>query len=98
MGVLTDRTVTAARVKAIVFAPMSDALRNHLVTLAYVDMGSAMGQILGHEDANWTSLAVWPSFTVGETIRAGDDPLGLKRMFGAAKSDPLGLAREEATG
>ncbi len=98
MGVLTDRAVTVERVKAIVFAPMSDALRNHLVTLAYVDMGTAMAELLGtSEDANWTSLAVWPSFTVGETIHGGDDPLGLKRALGRAQEDPLGLAREEAT-
>ena len=70
MGVLTDRAVTVERVKAIVFAPMSDALRNHLVTLAYVDMGTAMAELLGtSEDANWTSLAVWPSFTVGEMAK-----------------------------
>ena len=97
MSILTDRTVSARRVKAVAFAPMSDALRNHLVTLTYVDLGSAMGELLGTDDANWTSLAVWPSFTVGETIRASDDPLGLKRMLGLAKSDPLGLARTAAT-
>jgi hypothetical protein len=98
MGILTDRTVTADRVKAIVLVPMSDTLRNHLVTLAYVDMGTAMAELLGRDDANWTSLAVWPSFTVGDTIRASDDPLGLKRMLGRGHSDPLGLAREKATG
>ncbi len=98
MSILTDRKVSARRVKAIVFVPMDDALRNHLVTLAYVDMGKEMGELLGVDDANWTSLAVWPSFTVGETIRATDDPLGLKRLMGAASSDPLGLARTEATG
>lgn len=97
MSTLTDRTVSARRIKAVVFAPMSDALRNHLVTLTYVDLGTAMGELLGTEDANWTSLAVWPSFTVGETIRATDDPLGLKRMLGLAKSDPLGLARSATT-
>lgn len=97
MSILTDRTVSAGRVKAIVFGPMGDALRNHLVTLAYVDMGREMAELLGADDANWTCLAVWPSFTVGETIRATDDPLGLKRMLGRAQSDPLGLARETAT-
>ncbi len=98
MGILTDRKVSAGRVKAIVFGPIGDALRNHLVTLAYVDMGKEMSELLGPDDANWTCLAVWPSFTVGETIRATGDPLGLKRMLGRAQSDPLGLAREKATG
>ena len=92
MSILTDRNVSGARVKAIVFVPMGDALRNHLVTLAYVDMGKEMAELLGPDDANWTCLAVWPSFTVGETIRATDDPLGLKRLLGSARSDPLGLA------
>ncbi len=97
MSILTDRTVSGRRVRAIVFVPMSDALRNHLVTLCYVDMGKAMAVLLGQDDANWTSLAVWPSFTVGETIRAADDPLGLKRMLHLAKSDPIGLARTATT-
>ncbi len=98
MSILTDRNVTAHRVRSIVFTPMSDTLRNHLVTLTYLDMGTAMAELLGPDDANWTCLAVWPSFTVGQTIRASDDPLGLKRMLGLAKSDPVGLARSEATG
>ena len=44
MSILTDRNVSAGRVKAIVFGPMGDALRNHLVTLAYVDMGKEMAE------------------------------------------------------
>jgi hypothetical protein len=94
---LTDRSVSARRVKAIVLTPMSDTLRNHLVTLCYVDMGIEMGKLLGTDDANWTALAVWPSYTVGATIRASDDPLGLKRMLHLAKADPVGLARDTAT-
>jgi hypothetical protein len=97
MSILTDRNVSANRVRAIVLTPMSDTLRNHLVTLCYLDMGVAMAKLLGEDDANWTTLAVWPSFTVGATIRASDDPTGLKRMLHLAKSDPVGLARNQAT-
>ena len=70
-GPLSSGEVTRARVEAIVYAPMSDTLRNHLVTLAYVDLSNAMAELLGHDDANWCALAVWPSLTVGATIRSG---------------------------
>lgn len=69
-GPLTSGEVTRRRIETVVFAPMSDALRNHLVTLAYVDLSTAMADLLGHDDANWCSLAVWPSYTVGTTIRS----------------------------
>ncbi len=70
-GPLSSGEVTRARVEAIAYSPMSDTLRNHLVTLAYVDLSDAMAEVLGREDANWCSLAVWPSLTVGATIRSG---------------------------
>lgn len=63
--------VTRERVEAVVYAPVSDVLRNHLVTLAYVDLSNKMAEVLGADDANWCTLAVWPSYTVGQTIRAG---------------------------
>ncbi len=69
--VLQSDDVSRARVEAVVFGPVSDVLRNHLVTEAYVDLSNAMARLLGPDDANWCTLAVWPSFTVGETIRAG---------------------------
>ncbi len=73
VGPLTSGEVSRRRVEAIVYGPMDDALRNHLVTLAYVDLSNAMAELLGHDDANWCSLAVWPSFTVGATIRSGSE-------------------------
>lgn len=69
-GLLTSTAVTRQRIESIVYAPMSDPLRNHLVTLCYVDLSDAMAELLGYDDANWCSLAVWPSFTVGESIRS----------------------------
>ncbi|MEM7338180.1 MAG: oxygenase MpaB family protein [Actinomycetota bacterium] len=69
-GLLTSTSVSRQRIESIVYAPMSDPLRNHLVTLCYVDLSDAMAELLGHDDANWCSLAVWPSFTVGESIRS----------------------------
>ena len=69
-GPLTSGEVTRRRVETVVYAPMSDALRNHLVTLAYVDLSTGMTELLGRDDANWCSLAVWPSYTVGATIRS----------------------------
>ena len=70
-GLLTSGEVSHRRVEAVTFEPMSDALRNHLVTLTYVELSNAMAELLGHDDANWCTLAVWPSLTVGHTIRAG---------------------------
>ncbi len=70
VGPLTSGEVTRARIEAVVFAPMPDGLRNQLVTLAYVDLSNAMAELLGRDDANWCSLAVWPSLTVGATIRS----------------------------
>ena len=71
VGPLTSGEISRRRIEAIVYGPMDDALRNHLVTLAYVDLSNAMAELLGTEDANWCCLAVWPSFTVGATIRSG---------------------------
>jgi hypothetical protein len=71
LGPLSSGEVTRARIESIAYSPMSDTLRNHLVTLAYVDLSTAMAEVLGHDDANWCALAVWPSLTVGATIRSG---------------------------
>ena len=71
VGALTSPTVTRQRVEAIVFGPMEPALRNHLITLGYVDLANAMADLLGEVDANWYAITVWPSFTAGQVIRGG---------------------------
>ncbi|MDW3220484.1 MAG: oxygenase MpaB family protein [Acidimicrobiales bacterium] len=80
MTQLSSREITTERINNIVWEPMSDALRNYLVTICYVDLSNRMAELLGDEDANWCCLAVWPSFTVGETIRDTNDSLGLTKL------------------
>lgn len=71
VGPLTSPEITRARIEAIVLAPMDPALRNHLITLGYVDLANAMARLLGTDDANWYAITVWPSFTMGQVIRGG---------------------------
>lgn len=80
IGALTSPTVTRERVEAIVFGPMEPALRNHLVTLGYVDLANAMADLLGEDDANWYAITVWPSFTAGQVIRGGQGERVRKAM------------------
>lgn len=88
-GPLSSADVSRDRIEAITFAPMSDVLRNHLVTLAYVDLSNAMSEVLGREDANWCSLAVWPSLTVGATIRSGSTGRAIEMALRAPMPAPL---------
>lgn len=80
MTKLSSRELSVERINNIVWEPMSDALRNYLVTICYVDLSNRMAELLGDEDANWCCLAVWPSYTVGETIRDTNDSLGLTKL------------------
>ncbi|MEM7140409.1 MAG: oxygenase MpaB family protein [Actinomycetota bacterium] len=81
MTQLSSREITAERINNIVYEPMSDALRNYLVTVCYVDLSNKMAEVLGtSEDANWCCLAVWPSFTVGDTIRDQNDSMGFTKL------------------
>ena len=72
-GLLASGVPSRRRVEAITFCPMSDALRNHLATTSFVEMSNRLALILGSADANFCSLAVWPSFTIGATIHGGEE-------------------------
>lgn len=72
-GVIASGVPSRRRVEAITFSPMSDALRNHLATTSFVEMSNRLAMVLGSADANFCSLAVWPSFTIGATIRGGEE-------------------------
>ncbi|WNZ63779.1 hypothetical protein QEG98_08795 [Myxococcus sp. MxC21-1] len=64
---------TAADVRNI--AAMQDPVaRNHAITQGYSDLSNAMGQLLGTENANWSTFATWASKQAGVSIRGEDMP------------------------
>ena len=79
-GPLTSGEISRRRIEAIVYGPMDPALRNHLITLGYVDLGNALAELLGDRDANWYSITAWPSFTAGQVIRGGQGERVRKAM------------------
>ncbi|ATB46094.1 hypothetical protein [Corallococcus macrosporus] len=48
--------------------------RNHAVTQSYSDLSIAMGQLLGMENANWSTFATWASKQAGVSVRGEDLP------------------------
>ncbi|WP_426749566.1 hypothetical protein [Myxococcus sp. Y35] len=64
---------TAADVRNI--AAMQDPVaRNYAITQGYSDLSNAMGQLLGTENANWSTFATWASKQAGVSIRGEDMP------------------------
>ncbi|GHG70173.1 hypothetical protein [Comamonas sp. JC664] len=64
---------TAAQVRDI--AAMQDPVaRNYAITQGYSDLSNAMGQLLGTENANWSTFATWASKQAGVSIRGEDMP------------------------
>jgi len=62
-----------ADVKAI--ANMQDPVaRNLAITQGYHDLSNAMGDILGRENATWSTFATWASKQAGTSIRQEDLP------------------------
>ncbi|WP_237081048.1 hypothetical protein [Myxococcus xanthus] len=50
------------------------AVRNYAVTQSYSDLSNAVGQLLGTENANWSTFATWASKQAGVSIRGEDMP------------------------
>ncbi|WIG95541.1 hypothetical protein [Myxococcus sp. SDU36] len=64
---------TAADVRNI--AAMQDPVaRNHAITQGYSDLSNAVGQLLGTENANWSTFGTWASKQAGVSIRGEDMP------------------------
>lgn len=49
--------------------------RNYLITSAYHRLSHRVGELLGHDDANWMTVAAWSSEQVGKFIRCENIPL-----------------------
>jgi len=50
------------------------AARNLDITQAYGDLSKAMGQVVGSDNANWSTFATWASKQAGVSIRGEDLP------------------------
>lgn len=48
--------------------------RNYQITQGYHDLGNALGDLMGRENANWSTFGVWASKQAGATIRQEDMP------------------------
>jgi cytochrome c556 len=53
------------------------AARNLDITQAYSDLSKAMGQVVGSDNANWSTFATWASKQAGVSIRGEDVPKAL---------------------
>ncbi|WP_224245646.1 hypothetical protein [Hyalangium gracile] len=80
---------SVADVNAI--ADMKDPVaRNVAITQGYHDLSNALGEMLGKENANWSTFATWASKQAGSSIRQEDLP---KFLMDAIKtSGPVGQA------
>ncbi|MBZ4399736.1 hypothetical protein OWM54_11505 [Myxococcus sp. MISCRS1] len=64
---------SVADVKAI--SSIQDPVaRNYAITQGYSDLSNALGQMLGKENANWSTFATWASKQAGVSIRNEDMP------------------------
>jgi hypothetical protein len=70
-------------------ANMKDPVaRNYAITQGYHDLSSALGEMLGKDNANWSTYATWASKQAGTSIRQEDLP---KFLMDAIKgSGPVG--------
>ncbi|WP_163868115.1 hypothetical protein [Myxococcus eversor] len=64
---------SVADVKAI--ASIQDPVaRNYAITQGYSDLSNGLGQMLGKDNANWSTFATWASKQAGVSIRNEDMP------------------------
>ena len=68
--------------------------RNYAITQGYHDLSQAFAKLVGDDNANWTTYAVWASRQAGVTIRQEDAPRQLVEAF--EKSAEIGRALEQA--
>ncbi|MGA9524159.1 MAG: hypothetical protein WBV82_22045 [Myxococcaceae bacterium] len=74
-------------------AGISDPVqRNEAITDGYYRLSQAGAQLLGTENANWTTFGVWASQEAGRTIRGEELPAVLDRALDAVPE----LARDQA--
>lgn len=64
---------SAADVASIANIP-DPVARNAAITQGYHDISNAMGEILGKENATWSTFATWASKQAGQSIRQEDLP------------------------
>lgn len=55
--------------------------RNHQITQGYHDLSNALGDLLGRENANWSTFGVWASKQAGQTIRQEDAPPFIRNIL-----------------
>jgi hypothetical protein len=72
----TPQAVTSPSVPALtldeidrILAIKDDPLRNLRVTLGYRDLSCGLARVIGYENANWCTFAVWASRQAGVFIR-----------------------------
>ena len=56
-------------------------LRNLLITQRYHDLSHLLAQVLGADNANWSTFATWASKTAGQSIREEEVPVELARVL-----------------
>lgn len=97
---LGSRDVSLRRVEDIAFTPMKDRLRNELITRTYGDLAEAMAELLGTENATWTTFGQWASHTIGRYLRLPIPGLGpvIAQAFGDGNRDVFAdIARAHIT-
>jgi hypothetical protein len=76
--------LTVAEIDEIL-AIRDPTLRNLRVTIGYHDLSHALASVLGYEDANWCTFAVWASREAGRFVRGESVEGTLGRMLDGLK-------------
>ena len=79
---------TGDRIEAV-YSIVDDARRNHLITLTYSELSTALRALIGPH-ASWCTFSTWSSRTVGYFIRGDIDPLTRLPAQPAARSGSAG--------
>ncbi len=58
--------------------------RNYAITQGYYEVSRAFASVVGNQDANWTTYAVWASRQAGKSIRKEDVPKTLVSVLDRA--------------
>lgn len=82
-----DNTSLLGRVDEVIKHDSDPVLRNLLITQAYFQLSLGLSRVLGVENANWCSFAVWASKTAGSFVRKEAAPELVRRLLGVQAGD-----------
>ncbi len=86
-GSTSASNVSPEGIRAITAMADQPTLRNLLITQTYYELSERLGEMLGRENVNWCTYAIWASKTAGRFIREDEVPKAFREIL--AKKDRL---------